>query len=157
MTEAGPLTLTQQAWEEISSHAVETFPEECCGVILHKGKTDAARPLKNIQNSLHALDPQTYPRDATIAYAMDVKELESLIQVAEDAGAKIKAFYHSHPNHEAYFSDEDKAFACPFGEPTYPESVQIVISVYDGAVKRIAAFAWSEEKKNFIEIPLKVA
>ncbi len=155
MTEPADLALTEEAWEKISRHAVETFPEECCGVILHKGKTDAARPLKNIQNQLHALDPETYPRDATIAYAMDFKELESLVQETETTGARIKAFYHSHPNHEAYFSDEDKAFASPFGEPTYPDSAQIVISIYNGLVTRIAAYAWAEEKKTFIEIPLR--
>ncbi|MEK7783215.1 MAG: Mov34/MPN/PAD-1 family protein [Candidatus Binatota bacterium] len=149
------LTLTQKAWEEISLHAIETFPEECCGVILHKGKTDDVRRCQNIQNDLHALDSKTYPRNATIAYAMDLKELESIIHEAETTGAKIKAFYHSHPNHEAYFSQEDRAFATPFGEPTYPESAQIVISIYDRVVKRISAYVWAQEKNDFVEIPVE--
>ena len=149
------LTLTQKAWEEISRHAIETFPEECCGVILHKGKTDDVRRCQNIQNDLHTLDSKTYPRNATIAYAMDLKELESIIHEAETTGAKIKAFYHSHPNHEAYFSQEDRAFATPFGEPTYPESAQIVMSIYDRVVKRISAYVWAQEKKDFVEIPVE--
>ena len=155
MSDIKALTLTQKAWEEISHHAVETFAEECCGVILHNGGTDAVRRCRNIQNALHALDPESYPRDATIAYAMDLKELESILHEAGTTGAKIKAFYHSHPNHEAYFSQEDKAFATPFGEPTFPESAHIVISIYDRAVKRISAYAWAQEKKDFVEIPLK--
>ncbi len=149
------LTLTQEAWEEIERHAVGTFPEECCGIILGHGQSDDVHRCTNIQNTLHARDPQTYPRDATIAYAMDAKELESIIKQADASKAKIKAFYHSHPNHEAYFSDEDKAFATPFGEPTFPESGQIVISVYDRIVKRVRAYAWSQEKRDFIEIALK--
>lgn len=149
------LTLTQKAWEEISHHAIEAFPEECCGVILDDGTTNEVRRLRNIQNQLHALDPESYPRNATIAYAMDPKELESIIREAEATGAKMKAFYHSHPNHEAYFSQEDKAFATPFGEPTYPGSAQIVISIYDRVIKRISAYAWAQEKKDFVEIPLK--
>ena len=148
------LGLTQNAWQEISLHAMETFPEECCGVILSDGKIDAVRRCKNIQNELHTLDPESYPRDATIAYAMDLKELESIIHEAETIEAKIKALYHSHPNHEAYFSQEDKAFATPFGEPTFPESAQIVISIYDRVVKRITAYAWNREKKDFVGIPL---
>lgn len=148
------LTLSQNAWQEISLHAMETFPEECCGVIFHDGKTDAVRRCKNIQNELHTVDPKSYPRDATIAYAMNLKELESIIYEAETTEAKIKAFYHSHPDHEAYFSQEDKAFATPFGEPTFPDSAQIVISIYDRVVKRIAAYAWNQEKKDFVEIPL---
>jgi [CysO sulfur-carrier protein]-S-L-cysteine hydrolase len=149
------ITLTETAWAEISRHAVDAFPEECCGVILENGGRDEVRRFKNIQNQLHALDPEVYPRDATIAYAMDPKELESTIDEAASAAAKIKAFYHSHPGHEAYFSAEDKAFAMPFGEPIFPEAAQVVISIYDRAVKRISAYAWVETEKDFVEIPLR--
>lgn len=149
------ITLSQQTWEDISRHAVKTFPEECCGVILSGGAQERVQPLKNIQNQLHALDPETYPRDATIAYAMDIQELESVIRESDSKGFKIKAFYHSHPDHEAYFSEEDKAFAIPFGEPTFPHSAQIVVSIYSRVVKRIAGYIWSEQIKDFIEIPVK--
>lgn len=146
--------LTEEVWNGISKHAQDTFPEECCGVILAAGETEQAHRLKNIQNKLHALDPQTYPRTAAIAYAMDPLELEQVIRQGESIGQRLKAFYHSHPDHDAYFSDEDKAFASPFGEPTYPGSAQIVISIYNRAVKIIRAFAWSEENHDFIEIPI---
>jgi proteasome lid subunit RPN8/RPN11 len=148
------MLLTLEAWNEISRHAQETFPEECCGVIFSAGASDRAHRLTNMQNKLHALDPQTFPRTAEIAYAMDPLELESVIQQAESRGQKLKAFYHSHPNHDAYFSAEDKAFASPFGEPTYPDAAQIVVSVYNRAVKVIRAFAWSVEKNDFIEVPI---
>ncbi len=154
MNEPNQITLTDKAWEEISRHARDTFPEECCGMVLSKGESDMVHRCTNIQNKLHALDPQTYPRNATIAYAMDFKELEMLTQQAEREGTSLKAFYHSHPNHKAYFSDEDKDFASPFGEPTYPQSVQIVISIYSQMVKEICAYAWNPQEKNFIAIPL---
>jgi [CysO sulfur-carrier protein]-S-L-cysteine hydrolase len=148
------MLLTQEAWTEISRHAQETFPEECCGVIFSAGATDQVVRVKNIQNQLHALDPQTYPRTAVIAYAMDPLELDSVIRQSEENGRRLKAFYHSHPNHDAYFSDEDKAFASPFGEPTYPDAVQIVISIYNRAVKVIRAFEWSTARNAFAEVPL---
>ena len=148
------MLLTQEAWTEISRHAQETFPEECCGVIFSAGATDQVVRVKNIQNQLHALDPQTYPRTAVIAYAMDPLELDSVIRQGEKKGRRLKAFYHSHPNHDAYFSDEDKAFASPFGEPTYPDAAQIVISIYNRAVKVIRAFEWSTARNDFAEVPL---
>ena len=148
------MLLTQEAWTEISRHAQETFPEECCGVIFSAGATDQVVRVKNIQNRLHALDPQTYPRTAVIAYAMDPLELDSVIRQGEEKGRRLKAFYHSHPNHDAYFSDEDKAFASPFGEPTYPDAAQIVISIYNRAVKVIRAFEWSTARNDFAEVPL---
>jgi proteasome lid subunit RPN8/RPN11 len=148
------MLLTQEAWTEISRHAQETFPEECCGVIFSAGATDQVVRVKNIQNQLHALDPQTYPRTAVIAYAMDPLELDSVIRQGEEKGRRLKAFYHSHPDHDAYFSDEDKAFASPFGEPTYPDAAQIVISIYNRAVKVIRAFEWSTARNDFAEVPL---
>jgi proteasome lid subunit RPN8/RPN11 len=149
------LALSREATQEICKHAEETFPEECCGIILSDGTTDYVQRLKNIQNQLHALDPQTYPRSAKIAYAMDPRELELVIDNAALNGAKLKAFYHSHPDHKAYFSAEDKAFASPFGEPSFPETAQIVISIYHGEVKDIRAYSWSEEQTDFTEVPLE--
>ncbi|MGH7831582.1 MAG: Mov34/MPN/PAD-1 family protein, partial [Candidatus Binatia bacterium] len=144
-----------EAWEAISRHAVETFPEECCGIILSRGHAEEVRRCTNIQNLLHARDPEAYSRDATTAYSMDIKELELIMREAETTGAKIKAFYHSHPGHEAYFSQEDKAFASPFGEPTFPESAQIVVSIYDRAVRRIRAYMWAADTKDFVEVRLR--
>ncbi len=155
MSDPKELTLTDQALEEISRHARETFPEECCGMIFYNGRTDEVRLCVNIQNKLHALDPETYPRNATIAYAMDFKELESIMHEAEATSSTLKAFYHSHPGHEAYFSEEDKGFATPFGEPTYPDCAQVVISIYDRVVREICAFAWVQQEKDFVRIPLK--
>ncbi len=124
-------------------------------MIVSNGNSDRVERLQNIQNQLHALDPQTYPRTALIAYAMNFKELEAVVDAAHEHGAKLKAFYHSHPNHDAYFSEEDKAFASPFGEPTFPCAAQIVISIYDRVVKDICAFVWSEEKKDFVAVSLQ--
>jgi adenylyltransferase/sulfurtransferase len=148
-------SLSTAAWNDIEQHALAAFPEECCGVIFSDGVQERVQPLKNIQNQLHALDPQTYPRTAAIAYAIDLKELEGAIDQAERSGAKLKAFYHSHPDCDAYFSDEDKAFASPFGEPTFPGTAQIVVSVYDRAIRDIRGFSWSEHAADFVEMPIK--
>jgi proteasome lid subunit RPN8/RPN11 len=155
MSPPNPLCLSANTLEEISRHAQQTFPEECCGVIFSNGAADHAQALNNIQNRLHDLDPETYPRTARIAYAMDPKELERAIGQAQASGARLKAFYHSHPNHDAYFSDEDKAFASPFGEPSFPGAAQIVVSIYDGVVRRICAFEWSESAGDFVEVSVK--
>jgi len=149
------IVLSDPALADISRHAAESFPEECCGVVLDYGGRDEVRRLENIQNRLHALDPETYPRLATIAYAMDPKELETVLDRAAVAGGRVKAFYHSHPNHEAYFSAEDKAFAMPFGEPTFPDTAQIVVSIYDRVVKRVAAYLWDAERQDFVEAALR--
>lgn len=61
-------------------------------------------------------------------------------------------FYHSHPEHDAYFSDEDKKMALSdLGEPWYPDAIHLVVSVYSGEIKDQAQFAWDPEKKTFEE------
>ena len=154
MSEPNPLHLSAKAIEDISDHARQAFPEECCGIIVSDGKTDRALRLKNMQNLHHAKDPEKYHRDATIAYSIDELQLESMRFEANKIGFTLKAFYHSHPNHDAYFSAEDRAGATPFGEPTYPEAAQIVVSVYDRAVKTIKAFKWSDATQDFVEVSI---
>ena len=72
---------------------------------------EEVRRIANIQNAMHAKDPHTYPRDATIAYLMEPKELLAVLK-AIDAGAELTAFYHSHPNHDAYFPLKIKPKPC---------------------------------------------
>ncbi len=145
--------LSETVFATIAEHALETYPEECCGVILGGDGSDEVHRLENIQNRLHATDPETFPRDARTAYTLDPKELEAVLERAESRGLTFKALYHSHPDHDAYFSAEDKACATPFGEPTYPETAQIVISVMDGKVGRVAVYAWDADAGDFAEIP----
>lgn len=149
------LELTEAAFANITDHALETYPEECCGVILSDAAGDEVRPLENIQNLLHAKDPETFPRDARTAYTMDYQVLDALMNEAADRGLRVTAFYHSHPDHDAYFSEEDRAFATPFGEPTYPETAQIVISVKQGEVRKVGVYAWNAATEDFMEIQIE--
>ena len=155
MPKRKPLALSETALAAITAHAVETYPEECCGVIFGGDGGDEAYRLVNIQNALHAADPETFPRDARIAYTMDPTELERVLEQAEDRGLAFKALYHSHPDHDAYFSAEDKACATPFGEPTYPDTAQIVISVMGGHAGRVAVYEWSPDAGDFVETALE--
>jgi proteasome lid subunit RPN8/RPN11 len=154
MTSRTRLELTDTAFAAITVHALETYPEECCGVILSGRDHDEARPLVNIQNTLHEKDPETFPRDARTAYTMDYQVLDALMAEANRGGLRVKAFYHSHPDHEAYFSEEDKAFATPFGEPTYPDTAQVVISVAQGSVGKVGVYIWDTVTEDFVEIDM---
>jgi proteasome lid subunit RPN8/RPN11 len=68
----------------------------------------------------------------------------------------IRSVYHSHPQHDAYFSAEDQRNATPFGEPTFPDAGQIVVSVYDGVVGETKAFRWSSTEQQYVDAPLQV-
>ena len=72
-----------------------------------------------------------------------------ILKEAEAKRMSIKAFYHSHPDHDAYFSEEDRKMAMFDEEPTYPGTTYLVVSVDDGKIKDEAWFAWNTATGSF--------
>lgn len=124
------LTLQPKTLSQICDHAKSEFPNECCGIILGSEAQEFVRKCRNIQNELHQEDPDKYPRDARTAYVIHPDDLIAVHKEAETQQRQIKAFYHSHPNHAAYFSEKDKADATVWDEPAYPGATYLVISVH---------------------------
>ena len=141
---------------QIYAHAMEEFPNECCGVILTDGVQEFVRCCTNVQNERHAEDPETYPRDARTAYLMDPNDLIRIHREVDTEGKQIKAFYHSHPNEDAYFSEKDKTDATePWGIPNYPDTTYVVISLYDGQINTARAYSWNDATEDFVEVPIE--
>lgn len=127
------------------AHAESAYPRECIGVLTglwEKPEGIALNKLTNKLDELFKQDPERYRRDARTGYFVDPKEVFALVTRTQKEGNKILAFYHSHPDHESYFSQEDLAAAVMWGEPVYPDAVYIVISVFGGKAKEAKVFAW---------------
>lgn len=146
------LRLHPNTLNEIHDHAKQEFPYECCGIILSDGNREFVRVCKNVQNARHAEDPETYPRDARTAYLIDPKDLIRVQKESETENRPIKAFYHSHPDHDAYFSTKDRDDATAWGEPAYPDAAYIVTSIYKREIKITRAYVWCETERNFVEV-----
>ena len=95
------------------------------------------------------MDPKVYPRDAKTAYNIDPKELVTIFNQMQSKGMILKTFYHSHPDHDAYFSDEDKSMALFDGEPAYPDANYLVVSVYNKLIRDEAWFEWDSKTSSF--------
>ncbi|MGK7344512.1 MAG: Mov34/MPN/PAD-1 family protein [Candidatus Nitrospinota bacterium M3_3B_026] len=135
-------------------HAEAEYPDECCGVIIGDPEDPGAnevRPGKNIQAQLKEKYPDVYSRGADTGYFLDPRDLKAAFEEAAKRGLQVIGFYHSHPEHEAYWSEEDNRAAMWEGsdEPFYPDAVHVVISIFDGKAKGAAAFAWDNEEKRF--------
>jgi [CysO sulfur-carrier protein]-S-L-cysteine hydrolase len=152
------VVISKQAFETIATQAEREFPFECCGFIIGDA-SDEVRPIRNIQNEKHAADPAMFQRDARTAYLMDPKEQLAVLQEIDRRKLQLKAVYHSHPDHEAYFSATDRAQACSFdpSEPDYPDTAYIVMSVRGGKFAGTAAFLWDAEQKDFVEAELRLS
>lgn len=143
--------------ELIYDHAAETYPDECCGVVvaLADGGEQVMR-VRNVQDEMHARDPERYPRTARTAYAGHPADLKAALELGERDGNRLIAFYHSHPDHDAYFSEEDVAQATPFGEPSYPDALQIVVSVRGAKVVDSKGFRWDAAEGCYVDAPVVV-
>ncbi|RME02349.1 MAG: M67 family peptidase [Deltaproteobacteria bacterium] len=146
--------LPKEIFEEIFEHAETTYPNEACGLVLcdEVGRFSVRR-CENMQDRLHALDPERYPRTARTAYHLDPRE----VLRAEAEKKRVVALYHSHCDAGAYFSEEDRAGALWDGEPVYPGVQYLVVSVMGGNIEDIAAFAWNPRTATFEKLPLSPA
>jgi [CysO sulfur-carrier protein]-S-L-cysteine hydrolase len=150
------VTLPRALFERLTADAVARFPHEACGFVVERGGCLELVRVTNVQDQKHAEDPETYPRTAATAYTMGSEAVPVLIGY-ERGDLAIRAIYHSHPQHDAYFSAEDRKQATLWDEPSYPDAAQIVVSVYDRAVKAVKAFGWDPKQRDFVEISLQVA
>lgn len=150
------LTITQASFETLQAHACDAYPDECCGFVVERAAHEEVVRVANVQDQLHATDPDQYPRTARIAYTMG-PEAAPILLGAERGELTLRVFYHSHPDHDAYFSAEDRRQALGgWDEPSYPEAMHLVMSVRDGHAGAVKAFAWDTTARDFVEIPLVI-
>jgi [CysO sulfur-carrier protein]-S-L-cysteine hydrolase len=150
------IRLSPPTLREIEQHAEEAYPNECCGVVFGNGEGERVRRIENVQDRLHAEDPAAYPRDSRTAYFMEPGQLYAALREGELECSPIRLFYHSHPEHGAYFSDEDKARAMAWDEPAYPGACYLVLSVVAGKVVDRLAVRWDGDRREFLPAELAV-
>jgi proteasome lid subunit RPN8/RPN11 len=146
--------ICQEILAQVVDHAKKHYPDEACGLLIGEKRNDSVSefvPIKNIYNEMHERYPDNYPRTAKTAYLIDPMEQQRIFDEAEKNGMEVKSIYHSHTDHDAYFSEEDRLVATPWGEPTYPGVSYLVVSIYKGELKEINEFLWNESRKDFIE------
>jgi proteasome lid subunit RPN8/RPN11 len=148
------LTICQEILDQVVAHAVKHYSDEACGFLIgEKGQNSVTEflPVKNAYDEMHAKYPETYPRTAKTAYLIDPREQQRIFDDAAKNGQEVKAICHSHTDHDAYFSQEDRLVAAPWGEPNFPGVSYLVVSVWDGKLKEINEFSWDSTKNDFVE------
>ncbi len=151
-------TISAQVLAEIYTHARETYPEECCGLLIGPRDTtgvDEVRRCVNEQNRYHALDPEQFPRTARIAYYLGGRDLIFLMQSIETP-RPVKIIYHSHIDVGSYFSAEDIRAALgrepdDTAEPQYPVD-HIVIDAQADHIGGAKLFRWDRSQRAFVQV-----
>jgi len=131
-----PVVLAPRVLHELASHARETDPEECCGLVTGDG-AERYREVwrcRNEMTTLHERDPLRYPRDGTRAFHMNEHDYLAVVRDAEARGQKVTAVYHSHVGFGVYFSALDREYAEHELFP-FPEADHIVLSLVEGRLE----------------------
>jgi len=154
------MTLTEQDLKGIIAHAEEGYPDEVCGIVIGKAadpKTNAVRRCLNVANTYHQEDPIRYPRDARTAYIMDPQDLLRIQLEADAKGLDFLVIYHSHTDHDAYFSPTDRELALFEGEPLWPGTQYLVVSVRNKKAQDFKLFIWDPLIKDFKNLMVPVS
>jgi proteasome lid subunit RPN8/RPN11 len=95
------LRIAYKDFEALRAHGEETYPHECCGVLLgHAG--DEANQVTEIVRAGNTRTDSAHNR-----YHIDPAELIRIQRQARKAELDIVGFYHSHPDHPAQWSSTD--------------------------------------------------
>jgi proteasome lid subunit RPN8/RPN11 len=103
------LKLGQSHFDSIRQHGEETYPDECCGVLLgqFENQTRVVTSIARCDNT-RADSPHN-------RYHIDPKQLVRIQREGRERNEDIIGFYHSHPDHPARWSQTDLAEAHWFG------------------------------------------
>jgi len=104
------LKLSNTHYASLRQHGEETYPYECCGVLLGTMTDDDARVVTSIARAGNTRTDSPQNR-----YNIDPKELVRIQREGRERGEDIIGFYHSHPDHPAQWSQTDLAEAHWFG------------------------------------------
>lgn len=142
---------------EIVRQAEAGYPDEICGIVLGRrgeSQTYQIRQITNIANREPQRDTTGVARDARTAYRMDDREVLRVLREADDRGWDVVSFYHSHPDHDAYFSamDRDRALRAD-REPLWPGASYLVVSVRRGRARDARTYVWNDVVADFVEVP----
>src|SRR5580692_2061177 len=100
------LKLSKAEYAALRLHGEETYPHECCGVLLGQFDDDGTRIATSTARCGNTRTDSAHNR-----YNIDPKELVRIQREGRDRGEDIVGFYHSHPDHPAQWSTTDFAEA----------------------------------------------
>jgi len=143
------LRIDQTCYHQLRRHGEETYPHECCGVLLGRVEADDQRLVTSVARAGNTRTDSPQNR-----YNIDPRELIAIQRQAREQGLDIVGFYHSHPDHPARWSSTDLADAHWLG------CSYVITGVEKGQARETNSFLLlgaEEADKRFHDEPIEVA
>ncbi len=141
------LKLSETIYNTLRTHGEETYPHECCGVLLGRSSDG----INEVDDSVRAGNTRT--DSAHNRYQIAPQELIRIQRQARERGLDIVGFYHSHPDHPAQWSKTD------FAEAHWLGCSYVITSVANGVAQQTNSFVLtgtSEDDKSFEDETIQV-
>lgn len=141
------MKLRREDFEALRAHGEETYPHECCGILL--GKTEGG--VNRVHKTMRAGNTRT--DRAHDRYHIAPEELIRAQREARKIDLDIVGFYHSHPDCPAQWSKTD------FDEAHWVGCSYIITRVDEGKATVTNSFlltGTSEDDKKFVDEPVEV-
>ncbi len=141
------LQLTQLVYNTMRVHGEETYPHECCGVLLGHTSTDG----NTVESAVRAGNTRT--DSAHNRYHIAPGELIRIQREARENDLDIVGFYHSHPDHPARWSETD------FAEAHWLGCSYVITAIEKGRAAQTNSFrleGTTEDDKRFTDEPLEI-
>src|ERR1700681_473205 len=104
------LNIRRKEYEALRQHGEQTYPHECCGVLLGQMDDDGVRAVTSTARAGNTRTDSAHNR-----YNIDPKELGRIQREGRGCGEDIIGCYHSHRAYPAQWSKTDLAEAHWFG------------------------------------------
>lgn len=100
------LKIRHKEYEALRQHGEETYPHECCGILLGQLGEDGVRTVTSVARAGNTRSDSPHNR-----YNIDPKDYIRAQREGRERGEEVIGFYHSHPDHPAQWSQTDLADA----------------------------------------------
>ena len=142
------LSIQYADYEALRAHGEETYPDECCGVLLGKNVPGVGNEVKALVRAGNTRTDSAHNR-----YNIAPVELIRIQRQAREQGLDIVGFYHSHPDHPAMWSSTD------FAEAHWLGCSYVITSVEQGTAKVTNSFlllGTEEDNKQFHDESIEI-
>ncbi len=142
------LRLDYDLYQALRAHGEETYPNECCGVLLGKHEPGIGNHVQQIVRAGNTRTDSAHNR-----YHIAPVELIRIQRQARSQSLDIVGFYHSHPDHPAQWSQTD------FAEAHWLGCSYVITSVEHGKAVLTNSFqllGTSEEDKRFHDESIEI-
>ena len=141
------LIVSPEVYAAIRAHGEQTYPNECCGIMLGKNIGDDLEVWMLIRAG------NTRTDSAHNRYHIAPQELIAAQREGRKNGLDILGFYHSHPDHPAQWSQTDFAEAHWFG------CAYVITAIEKGRAAITNSFlltGTSEDDKAFVNQEIRI-